>query len=52
MKKIIPNFKVDTGKGYVSLIFQTTSHTCILRFANETFTVTIDDSVVFSADKL
>jgi hypothetical protein len=52
MKKLIPNFRVDTGKGYVSLIFQTTSHTCILKFANESFTVDIDGSIVFSADKL
>lgn len=52
MKSNVPNFKIDTGKGYVSLVFQTTSHTCIMKFENESLVVEIDGIVVWSADKL
>jgi len=52
MKSKVSNFRIDTSKGYVSLIFQTTSHTCIMKFVNESLIVEIDGQIVFSADKL
>lgn len=52
MKNKIPNFKIETNKGAVSLIFQTTSHKCIMKFENESLTVEIDGAIVWSADKL
>lgn len=50
MKKI-PNFETVIEKGGVSLIFQTQSHKCVLKFVNETFIVEIDGVTVFETSK-
>ena len=51
MKSKVPNFKIDTKKGSISLIFQTTSETAILKFANGSITLEIDGILVWSAEK-
>lgn len=50
MKKI-PNFNIVTENGSVSLVFQTTSHKCVMKFVNETLIVEIDGTTVFEASK-
>lgn len=49
--KNIPNFNVVTDNGSVSLVFQTTSHKCIVKFLNETLQIEIDGVVVFETSK-
>lgn len=51
MKDKVPNFKIETSNGSVALVFQTTSHTCKMKFENEALSVEIDGQLVWSADK-
>lgn len=49
--KQIPNFDVITEKGSVTLVFQTTSHKCLVKFVNEKLIITIDGIVCFETGK-
>jgi hypothetical protein len=45
---MIPNFYTKVTKGTIEVYFQTTTHKCTLRFQNETFSILIDDKIVFT----
>lgn len=50
MKKI-PNFNIVTENGSVSLVFQTKSHKCVVKFVNEKLKIEIDGTLVFETGK-